>query len=127
MKAFNIIALFIVLLASSCSKESSIDINGTYQRTIQIEGQYFEVKLTFTTDGKLEWNPVSEIPNHSASVVNYVLLSGKQFRITGDDDCGSEAVYDFVLNNNVLTLSSTLDSCDARHYALAGEWVRLTE
>lgn len=127
MKAFNIIALFIVLLASSCSKESSIDINGTYQRTIQIEGQYYEVKLTFTTDGKLEWNPVSEIPNHGASVVNYVLLSGKQFRITGDEDCGSEAVYDFVLSNNVLTLNSSHDSCAARQYALAGEWVRLAE
>lgn len=125
MKSLLLFSMSALLLFAACKNEEDFGINGTYQRPYTVDGIAYQVQLILTTDGKLNWNPVETIPGHTSSQVDYVLLSGKQFRITGDADCGTDAVYNFVVSETELQLTAETDTCEPRETALSGNWPRV--
>lgn len=120
-KLLLITAIFFV----GCKDENPNDINGTYQGGYTLQSQEYQVQLILTTDGFLRWEPIDSIPGHQSSSVKYVLQSGKQFKIYEDTDCNSEAIYDYVISDDMLNLSSANDSCQNRKTALSGDWKKI--
>ncbi len=125
MKNFFVILLLSAVVFTGCKENTTTDINGTYQRLYLFQDHEYQVELSLTTDGQLNWRPLDSIPGHQSSTVKYMLQSGKQFKIYEDTDCNSEAIYDYVLSNEQLSLSSASDSCQNRKMALTGDWTKV--
>ncbi|MCC7318717.1 MAG: hypothetical protein IT219_09300 [Bacteroidales bacterium] len=125
MKNFFVLLLLSAVAFAGCKVDNATDINGTYQRLYLFQDQEYQVELSLTTDGQLHWRPLDSIPGHQSSTVKYVLQSGKQFKIYEDTDCNSEAIYDYVISNEQLSLSSASDSCQNRKMALSGDWTKV--
>jgi hypothetical protein len=125
MKNIFILLLLLAVAFVGCKDDNTNDINGTYQRAYRFQDQEYQVRLILTTDGQLQWQPLDSIPGHQSSTVKYVLLSGKQFRIYSDSSCNSEAVYDYIISDAKLNLSSANDSCQDRKTALSGDWPKV--
>lgn len=106
---------------SSCTKDIDPDLLGTWSRYHNFDGTAYEVELTFTSDGILRWDPVSDIPGHTASEVNYE-TNRDGFRIFNDDECGSEAQYSYTFSMSSLSIMALSDDCMDRQTALTGEW-----
>jgi hypothetical protein len=115
---------FAVLGISGCKKDKEKGLAGTYRHSQLINSISYEIELQLTSDGLLIWTPVDTIPGHTASEVSYEELSGGQFRIFNDNDCGTEAVYSFTLNGDTLTNTAVTDDCPPREAAMSGQWVR---
>lgn len=111
-----------MFVCMSCSDENQAEINGIYQRNMVFNSTEYAVQLTFTTDGILEWKPLSVIPGHTASTVHYVLISGKQFKVFDDTACLSEATYNFVISDKTLDINAEVESCLPREEAISGIW-----
>jgi hypothetical protein len=117
-----ILSLAIIIL-SGCKKDNST-LEGTYRHSQIIYGVSYLVELQFTDNGRLIWTPVGEIPGHTASEVSYEKTGDKQYRIYGDNDCGTEAVYSFAIDSEVLITEAITEDCSPRLEAISGIWTR---
>ncbi len=122
----HLLLLFLVTLTinSSCKKDSTVNIIGSYTRTQAYGTGTYLVKLTFSENDVMKWEPVDSIPGHSATILNYK-VEGAIIRIYGDSDCGNEAYYNFTLSGEILTILVKTDECAPRQLALCGLWTQL--
>ncbi|MFZ4547877.1 MAG: hypothetical protein ACOYN4_10605 [Bacteroidales bacterium] len=116
--------LIILTLYSSCKKESSFNIIGSYSRSQVYGANSFQVKLTFSENNVMKWEPIDSIPGHTATTLNYN-IAGEVIHIYGDNDCGSEAYYFFNLSGTNLNISLQTDDCTPRTTAMCGLWTLL--
>jgi len=63
--------LLIFTLYSSCKKEASVNIIGAYTRTQTYGNIAYQVKLTFSENNVMKWEPIDSIPGHTATTLNY--------------------------------------------------------
>ncbi|WP_372932256.1 hypothetical protein [Mariniphaga sediminis] len=115
----------LLLLATSCTKNSDSTPVGTYTRMKIIDGETWPINLTFTEDGNLVWEPVDSIPSHVTSVVSYRLEGDNQIVFYNDTDCNSEGTYEYFLNGETLNLQAKVEECLPREAALSGDWQRI--
>jgi len=108
---------------SSCRKTEpeAESIIGSWSRKQTFETGVIGVRLTFTSDHILRWEPLDSGSGHTKSEVQY-MLAGNRFYITNDIQCNSEAKYGYIINDKTLTLNPLTDSCAPRRVALSGDW-----
>jgi len=116
--------LLIFTLYSSCKKEASVNIIGAYTRTQTYGNIAYQVKLTFSENNVMKWEPIDSIPGHTATTLNYN-LAGEVIHIYGDSDCGTEAYYFFNLSGAKLNITLQTDDCTPRATAMCGLWTLL--
>lgn len=115
--------LLVVSGLSSCRKTEpeAESIIGSWSRKQTFETGTIGIRLTFTSDHILRWEPLDSGSGHTKSEVQY-MLDGNQFSIKNDLQCNSEAQYGYVINGEALTLNPLTDSCAPRRVALSGDW-----
>jgi len=116
--------IYFLLGMTSCRKTEpeAESIIGSWSRKQTFETGTIGIRLTFTSDHILWWEPLDPGSGHTRSEVQY-MLDGNRFYITNDIQCNSEAKYGYIINDKTLTLNPLTDSCAPRRVALIGDWV----
>jgi len=129
MKISNLrtLVFLLLVLVVACAKDDdkTASLLGAYTRMQTVDGLLYKVQLSFTNNNLLKWEPIDSIPGHTASAVNFE-LNDVGFRIYGDSDCNSEALYSYGISDQELTITAISDDCSPREAAMSGMWTRVS-
>jgi hypothetical protein len=126
MSTARIITLLLLLLfaVAGCSDDDDpATLQGSYTRYYTVDAQDYLVRLTFTANQLLLWEPLEEIPGHTASTVGYA-PTADGFRVFDDDQCGDDAEYSCTISADAVVIKALADACAPREAALSGAWDR---
>ena len=128
MSTARIITLLLLLLVAvaGCSDDDDDDpatLQGSYTRHYTVDAEAYLVRLTFTANQLLLWEPVDTIPGHTASTVSYA-PTDDGFLVFDDDQCGDDAEYACTISADAIVIEALADECAPREAALRGVWDR---
>ena len=99
-------------------------ITGSWQKTMEVLGVNYRVKLTLTNISTLNWQMVDSIPGHTGSNVSYTTVDNT-IVIYNDPDCGGNGYYSYFVSDIYLSTVMLKDNCPPRSPSFSGTWVRL--
>ncbi len=117
--------LLLLLVVAGCSDDDDdpATLQGSYTREYTVDAEDYLVRLTFTANQLLLWEPVDAIPGHTASTVGYA-PTDEGFLVFDDDQCGTDAEYACTISAEAIVIEALADDCAPRQAALSGVWDR---
>jgi len=93
---------------------------GSWIRTFT-GSETYSAQINLKTDGNFEWIMLDTLSTHTNSY-SKVQVSGTQLRFYADPDFAGDGLYNWSVNNGVLTLTVVSDDYAARLRGIAGSW-----
>ncbi len=132
---FKILSIYLLALSlfscsDSNSSESISPVYNQWQRHIvENDTLQFNCNITFNKNSTFNFIVNDTVKGHINTTSDFQLLEGNKMKFFSDNECQSEAVYNYTFTNNntTLVLQSVIEDCQARMFILEGEWTLLPQ
>ena len=113
-------------MAGSWTAKNAADFSeiiGSWDKTMTVQGNPYQVRLSMNALGDLAWEMIDSIPGHTNSLVTYV-ATDNTIVIYKDKDCNGNGFYNYTVNGSSLHISMLKDDCPVRSPSFSGTWTK---